>query len=101
MARRSPPSLLPGNEMARRSPSYLLPDGVQDVVETQLMREISCRSRAMFEAAGELHDLHRSLCQTLDQIKVGVGFGSDLLTGIKVGVSSTVDGITQRERGSA
>lgn len=45
---------------------------VQDVVETQLMREISCRSRAMFEAAGELHDLHRSLCQTLDQIKVGV-----------------------------
>ena len=44
--------------------------GLQDIVETQLMREISCRSQAMFEAAGELHDLHRSLCQTLDQIKV-------------------------------
>jgi len=46
--------------------------GYLDVVETQLMREIACRSRAMFEAAGELHDLHRTLCQTLDQIKVSV-----------------------------
>ena len=46
--------------------------GYLDIVETQLMREIACRSRAMFEAAGELHDLHRTLCQTLDQIKVSM-----------------------------
>ncbi len=42
------------------------------------MREISCRSRAMFEAAGELHDLHRTLCQTLDQIKVRSSRGRDV-----------------------
>lgn len=41
----------------------------QDVVETQLMREISSRSQSMFEAAGVLQDLHRTLCRTLEQIK--------------------------------
>jgi hypothetical protein len=39
------------------------------------MREISCRSKAMFEAAGDLHELHRTLCQTLDQIKVWFWWG--------------------------
>eukprot|EP00955_Chlamydomonas_euryale_P082040 363664-Chlamydomonas_euryale.AAC.7 len=41
-----------------------------DVVESSLMREISFRSASMFEAAGQLQDLHRMLCRTLDQIKV-------------------------------
>jgi hypothetical protein len=48
---------------------------MQDVVETNLMREISCRSRSMFEAAGSLQGLHRTLCQTLDQIKVRGAYG--------------------------
>ncbi|GAX73142.1 hypothetical protein CEUSTIGMA_g595.t1 [Chlamydomonas eustigma] len=52
--------------------------GYLDVVESQLMREISCRSKAMFEAAGELHDLHRSLCKTLDQIKAMRSHLSDM-----------------------
>ena len=70
------------------------------------MREISCRSRAMFEAAGELHDLHRSLCQTLDQIKVR-GEGQPL-TLIKRGhvrprrlLVRPLTGMTQRKGGIA
>mmetsp|Transcript_10458 Transcript_10458/g.22439 ORF Transcript_10458/g.22439 Transcript_10458/m.22439 type:complete len:1189 (-) Transcript_10458:119-3685(-) len=52
--------------------------GYLDVVETQLMREIAARSKNVFEAAGALHDLHKSLCGTLDHIRVLRGHMSEV-----------------------
>ncbi|KAG1665155.1 hypothetical protein FOA52_005536 [Chlamydomonas sp. UWO 241] len=43
--------------------------GYLESVETNLMREIGCRSNSMFEAAGSLQELHHSLCMNLDQIR--------------------------------